>query len=152
VEKEIQAIAGCFMLVRREAMEQVGLMAEDYFMYSEDTDWCWRFYTAGWKILYSPAPKFMHIHKASSSKCAPQMLIYQRRSVLMFMEKKSGKFVRWIANTMFILSSALKLPILLVRRLLGKIKSEDWQNECQSVRAVLMYHCFNIQPDICSAK
>jgi hypothetical protein len=43
VEMEVDVVTGCFMLVRRQAIEKVGLMDERFFVYGEETDWCYRF-------------------------------------------------------------------------------------------------------------
>ena len=45
---------GACMLVRREAVEQVGPLDESFFLFSEETDWCYRFEEAGWKVLLLP--------------------------------------------------------------------------------------------------
>ena len=63
---EVDALVGAFMLVRKEAMDEVGLFDEDYFMYGEDIDWCYRFKKFGWKIVYHPVQKIVH-HKGASS-------------------------------------------------------------------------------------
>ena len=54
--REVDVVTGCFMLVRREAIEQVGIMDERFFVYGEETDWCYRFKRASWK----PHFKFKH--------------------------------------------------------------------------------------------
>ena len=51
----VDAINGAFMLVKREAVEDVGPMDERYWLYAEDIDWCHRFWDEGWKVLYWPA-------------------------------------------------------------------------------------------------
>ena len=48
--RAVDVVTGCFMLVRREAIEQVGVLDESYFMYGEESDWCYRFHKAGWKV------------------------------------------------------------------------------------------------------
>ncbi len=53
--REVDVVTGCFMLVRREAIEQIGLLDEYFFMYGEETDWCYRFKQAGWKVIFTPA-------------------------------------------------------------------------------------------------
>jgi len=55
-----EAISGAFMLVRRTAMEDVGLMDEGYFLHCEDLDWCMRFRQKGWKILFVPHVEVIH--------------------------------------------------------------------------------------------
>lgn len=66
VEQEVDACVGAFMLVRKSAMEKVGLFDEDYFFYGEDLDWCYRFKKAGYKIVYTPIAKIIHYKGASS--------------------------------------------------------------------------------------
>lgn len=57
---EVEAISGACMLVRREAVEQVGLWDDKYFLHCEDLDWCMRFRQNGWKILFVPSAKITH--------------------------------------------------------------------------------------------
>jgi len=63
---EVDAVAGCFMFVRRDAGEQVGWWDEDYFFYGEDIDFCYRLKNAGWKIYFVPDASILH-YKGSSS-------------------------------------------------------------------------------------
>jgi len=58
--REVETICGCFSLVRRKAIEQVGLMDERYFVYGDDPDWCYRFAKAGWRILFTPGAQIIH--------------------------------------------------------------------------------------------
>lgn len=65
---EVDAINGAFMLCRAEAVAQVGLLDEGYWLYMEDLDWCHRFWDAGWKVFYDPASVALHIKGGSSAK------------------------------------------------------------------------------------
>jgi N-acetylglucosaminyl-diphospho-decaprenol L-rhamnosyltransferase len=58
---EVDAVNGAFMLCRREAIEQVGLLDEAYWLYMEDLDWCYRFKQAGWKNWYDGSVTVMHV-------------------------------------------------------------------------------------------
>ena len=58
---EVDSVNGAFMLVRREALEQVGLFDERYWIYMEDLDWCYRFKRGGWKVWYDGAVTVMHV-------------------------------------------------------------------------------------------
>ena len=64
---EIDWALGACMMVRQEALVEVGLMDERYFLYVEDTDWCRRFWQAGWKIYYLPQAKMIHYHARESA-------------------------------------------------------------------------------------
>ncbi len=63
---EVDAINGAFMLCRREAVREVGLLDEGYWLYMEDLDWCHRFWDAGWKVFYEPAGTALHVKGGSS--------------------------------------------------------------------------------------
>lgn len=57
---------GSCLLIRREALEQVGGMDERYFLYFEDVDWCRRFWEKSWQVVYVPEAVFSHFHQQSS--------------------------------------------------------------------------------------
>lgn len=63
---EVDAVNGAFMLLRRRALEEVGLFDEKYWMYMEDLDLCYRFAAAGWKTWYEPSVSVLHVKWGSS--------------------------------------------------------------------------------------
>jgi N-acetylglucosaminyl-diphospho-decaprenol L-rhamnosyltransferase len=63
---DVDAVNGAFMLVRREAIEAVGLLDEGYGMYGEDLDWCRRFKAAGWRVVYDGGATVLHVKGALS--------------------------------------------------------------------------------------
>jgi len=70
-----EAVSGAFMLVRREAIDQVGLLDEGYFLHCEDLDWCMRFRQAGWEILFVPDAEAVH-YKGYCSRTRPSFVLY----------------------------------------------------------------------------
>jgi len=58
---EVDAVNGAFMLVRREAVDDVGLFDEAYWISMEDLDWCYRFKQAGWKVWYDSTTSVIHV-------------------------------------------------------------------------------------------
>jgi GT2 family glycosyltransferase len=66
--REVDVVTGCFMLVRRDAIAQVGTMDERFFMYAEETDWCYRMSRAGWKRRFMPEAEIIHVGGASAAK------------------------------------------------------------------------------------
>lgn len=64
--KEIDYATGCCILVRAKAIQEVGLLDESYFMYTEDADWSMRFRRAGYSIVYEPAGRVWHKISVSS--------------------------------------------------------------------------------------
>ncbi|HET7590901.1 MAG TPA: glycosyltransferase family 2 protein [Solirubrobacterales bacterium] len=65
---EVDAVNGAFMLCRGEAVREVGLLDEGYWLYMEDLDWCHRFWDAGWKVFYEPAGVALHVKGGSSPR------------------------------------------------------------------------------------
>ena len=64
---EVDSLSGAFMLVRREAIDDVGLLDEEFFMYGEDIDWCYRIKQAGWKVVYYGDANITH-YKGGSGR------------------------------------------------------------------------------------
>jgi GT2 family glycosyltransferase len=77
---DIEVIAGSFWMVRRSAINDVGLLDESFFFYSEDLDWCRRFWRAGWKIVFFPHAQAIHHHGGSSSRMPFRMYVQQHKS------------------------------------------------------------------------
>jgi GT2 family glycosyltransferase len=134
------------MLVRREAMDDVGLLSERYFMYAEDVDWCWRFRQRGWKTMFTPEAWITHFGQASSSQCAADMLVRERQSLLLFLETKSGKTTRWVANAMFCAASTARMPLLALKWLTGGPASEQARQQWPLAAATLRFHLFGRVP------
>jgi GT2 family glycosyltransferase len=79
---EVDAVNGAFMLCRAEAIREVGLLDEGYWLYMEDLDWCRRFWDAGWKVFYEPAGVALHVKGGSSpARRAPRQEIAFHRGM-----------------------------------------------------------------------
>ena len=63
--REAEVVMGACMLARRDAIDAVGPLDEDFFLFSEETDWCYRFAQAGWKVLFFPGAECVHVGGAS---------------------------------------------------------------------------------------
>ena len=72
------------MQVRREAIEQVGLLDETFFMYGEDLDWAYRIKTAGWKVYYHPKVQVTHVKRAASRQSQRAQFEFQRAMLLFY--------------------------------------------------------------------
>jgi len=66
-EYDVDSVAGAFMLLRRQVLDQVGLLDESFWMYGEDLELCWRAKQAGWRTRYVPRVRVLHL-KGESSK------------------------------------------------------------------------------------
>ena len=63
--RDVDWVSGACLLVRRAAVEEVGYFDEDYFMFSEETDWCYRFHEAGWAVVFHPEAECVHVGGAT---------------------------------------------------------------------------------------
>lgn len=84
---EVDSVVGACMMVRREAMEQAGLLDEDFFMYGEDLDWSYRIKAHGWTVYYNPAATVLH-YKRESAKQRPVKTISEFYRAMLIFHKK----------------------------------------------------------------
>jgi hypothetical protein len=84
---EVDAIVGAFMLLPRKVIEQVGLLDEDFFMFGEDLDWCYRIKDLGYKILYYPEAIVTHLKGQSSKKKRTKIIYEFHRAMYLFYKK-----------------------------------------------------------------
>ena len=92
---EVEVLSGSCMMVRKAAMDQVGLLDEDYFMYGEDIDWCYRFHQAGWKIYYVPTTSIIHF-RGESGRGVPLRILYRKsRAMSIFVNKHMARRFRF---------------------------------------------------------
>ena len=88
--REAEFVMGAAILVRRDAADAVGLFDEDFFMFSEETDWCYRFREAGWKVLFYPGAEVVHVGGATTKQNWLRNYREQIRSHLRFLAKHRG--------------------------------------------------------------
>jgi len=113
--REVETVCGCFSLVRQEAIKQVGLMDECYFVYGDDPDWCYRFKKAGWKIMFTPEPEIIHYGGQTTKKKADEFLLQLYGSNLIFMKLHRGRLSFSFARVLIAMFFILRVPYWLVR-------------------------------------
>jgi GT2 family glycosyltransferase len=104
-EQEVESLYGAALLVRVAAAEEVGLFDESFFMFSEETDWLYRFREAGWSVLYSPAGEVVHVGGASHGG---GLYIENLRGILRFLDKHRGRSAAERARHLLACSLALR--------------------------------------------
>lgn len=110
IPHQVDCISGAFFLARREAIDEVGLLDEDYFMYAEDIDWAYRFKQKGWEVWFNPEASVLHKKKQSgrSNILRSRQVITERHfhmSNWLFYkkhyEKKYGPIVSLLINIFY---------------------------------------------------
>jgi GT2 family glycosyltransferase len=95
---EVSAVSGAALIVRREVVEEVGFIDERFFMYAEETDWCYRMAQAGWKVYYVPDAHIMHIGGASAVQVSVDTYVRRRVYKLMFVRKHRSRLEYRVAE------------------------------------------------------
>ena len=85
--REVDVVMGACLLLQKKALDQVGVLDEDYFMYSEEVDLCYRLKKSGWKVFFTPAATATHIWGGSSQKAPISSIIRLYRSRVLFFRK-----------------------------------------------------------------
>jgi len=113
-DDETQAVdwvVGACLLMRREALEEVGPLDERFFMYSEELDWCYRVKKLGWRVVYLPTAQVIHHLGKSSEQVLPVRHIQFQRSKVLFFKKHHGYWKGEILR-LFLLATYLWQMIL----------------------------------------
>jgi GT2 family glycosyltransferase len=92
---EVDSVIGACMMVRRRAAEQVGLLDEDYFLFLEETDWCYRMKQAGWEVYHVPQAEVDHLQGKSAGEVKKEAKVEFYRSRYHFFRKNRGTS-QWI--------------------------------------------------------
>ncbi len=136
--RPVEVIKGACLLLRRAALDQVGLLDEQYFMYTEEMDLCARLLQAGWRNYWVPQAEVVHYGEASTRQVAEAMFIALYRSKAQFQRKFGGeqqvrrfKSFLWLAylpraalmTAASLLSPPLALRARAYRRLLRELNS-----------------------------
>ena len=108
--REVESLQGAVLLVRREAADAVGLFDEAFFMFSEETDWTYRFRQAGWKVLFVADAEVVHVGGASHGG---RLYVENLRGILRFFAKHRG--LREAERARRLLLTALRLRALVFR-------------------------------------
>ncbi|MEE1335549.1 glycosyltransferase family 2 protein [Methanobrevibacter sp.] len=117
---EIDCLTGAFMFIRKEALNQVGLLDETFFMYGEDIDLCYRIKHGGWKIVYYGKSKITHLKGASSKKQKSKLIYEFYRAMYIYYKKhhadESIFIVNWVVYLGIALLCLLKLFLNLFKK------------------------------------
>jgi hypothetical protein len=90
----VPVLSGCFLMTRREALNEIGPLDERFFIYKEDVDWCKRFSESSWKVHFDPGPKAIHYGGASSSATPVRFVVEMEKANRLYWRKHHG----WLAQ------------------------------------------------------
>jgi hypothetical protein len=88
--KDVDVLAGWFWMARRAALSEVGLLDERLFMYGDDLDWCRRYRSAGWRVVFFAEAESIHYRGGTTARAPVGFHLAQQRSRLQYWRKHHG--------------------------------------------------------------
>src|SRR5262249_55566663 len=116
--REVDVVTGCYMLVREGAVDEGGPMDDRFFMYVEETDWCYRFKAKQWKNRFTPDAEIIHIGGASAIKLGARRAKVMNCSFVRYMFKHWSKPRAVVGVYMIAFFYLTRLAILVPKRVL----------------------------------
>jgi GT2 family glycosyltransferase len=137
---EVDSVIGACMVARRDAVDQVGLLDEDYFLFLEETDWCFRMKRAGWKIYHIPQAEIIHFQGKSAGKETALAKIEYYRSRYLFFKKHRG-FFQWILLPIGLnMKLWVEFILVIIGCLLTLFTMKKWRRKLSIYATLLKWH------------
>lgn len=121
-QREVDQPQGAFLLARRQAVDQVGLLDERFPMFFSDVDWCRRFIDHGWKILFVPSVQIVHHKGTSIYRNRLKMIWSSHRSFYHYFQKYQRGLFQGFLNLMI---GEILIGLALVRSIFYLLSSND---------------------------
>lgn len=107
---EVDAVSGAFLMIRRQAIQDIGALDERFFMYGEELDWCLRAKRAGWSVMYYPAAEIIHYKGESTKTNSRKAALEFYRAMYLFHKKHFAADYGSVSN--FLIYSGIFLKAL----------------------------------------
>lgn len=136
---DVEILNGWFWFIRRDALDEVGLLDERFFMYGEDLDWCYRFRKSGWRLVFYPAVSALHYGGASSRAAPLRFYIEMHRANLQYWIKHYGRASGSVYCAIIFLHHIIRLAGNVAARYLGLGDRQESAAKINRSRAVLFW-------------
>ena len=117
--RQVEVLKGACIILRRQALEQVGLFDEDYFIYTEEVDLCYRFTRARWPLYWVPRAKVVHFGGQSVEQVSDEMFMLLYSTKIIFFRKHHGSLAGWFYKFILFLAALIRIilsPIINLNR------------------------------------
>ncbi len=120
--REVDCVSGACFMVRKRALEDVGLLDENFFMYHEEREWCYRFRQKGWKICYIPSAQIVHYRSPGGIINLDRRIFNEYyKGIIYFISKHSGRGRVVLLKTLLALGCSVRIPMEIIQ---GAIKRD----------------------------
>lgn len=137
---EVESVIGACMMVRREAMDQVGLLDEHYFLFLEETDWCYRMKRAGWKVYHVPQAEAYHFQGKSAEKEKERARVEYFRSRYHFFKKNRGNLQCLILFIGLLIRLGFEFIAMIVASMITLFMIKGWRKKLSIYAYLLWWH------------
>jgi GT2 family glycosyltransferase len=137
---DVDSVIGACMMVRREAWGQVGLLDEDYFLFLEETDWCYRLKKAGWRISHVPDAEVYHFQGKSAEKEKKRARVEYFRSRYHFFKKNKGNMQWFILLVGVLIRLGFELLSMTVASLVTFFTVKRWRRKLGMYAYLFWWH------------
>ncbi len=141
--QKVESVAGCYLLVRREVIEQVGLLDEAFFFFGEETDWCRRMRDAGWTLMLAPVGEITHFQGGSAKRLNYRRNIMLCQANVRLNRKHGGLLAAVVSYAIVVAHNASRALVWSIAALAG---SSDRAREKASVFRAVLWHSGDIWP------
>jgi hypothetical protein len=118
--EDVEVVAGCFMMLPRAVIAEVGAMDGRFFMYSEESEWCWRVRQAGYVVRYNPQITITHYGEVSTGGASPWRAVQIIRSHILYLRFTRSPLAAWAGTLLMWLGEILRGAVVLPRLLSGR--------------------------------
>ncbi len=116
--RSVDVLLGACLLLRRDALDEAGVLDEIFFMYSEEVDLCYRLHQKGWELSWIPEAEIVHYGGQSTAKIAPEMFLELYRSKVRYFHKHYGMRAVILYKAVLFLAAIPRALLPLPQRLL----------------------------------
>ena len=109
--RPVDIVLGACLLIRRQALDQVGLLSEDYFMYTEELDLCHDLRRAGWQIHWVPEAQVLHYGGQSTTQVASEMFIKLYQGKVAYFRKHQGRVAALLYKLILLSATLVRLSV-----------------------------------------
>jgi len=143
VEK-VDYVKGAFLMTRRQVLDDIGTLDEDFFFYAEEMDWCYRARQKKWEVYFTPEAEVIHYGGQSADSISPDMFVQLHKARLQFYRKHHGPIETAMARSLLAIGALLRLAawsaIALSRIFIKRSKYEYARKKVSAFLAVFLWH------------
>jgi GT2 family glycosyltransferase len=137
---EVDSVIGACLMVRRDTLDQVGLLDEDYFLFLEETDWCYRMKREGWKVYHIPQAEVYHFQGKSAEKEKERARVEYFRSRYHFFKKNRGN-LQWVILLIgLLIRLGFEFVAMIVASIITLFMIKSWRKKLSIYAYLLWWH------------